>query len=388
MKTSNKLLILSIIAAMSILASCSGNITSSSQSNTSISTIPSNTETIPSSTSNIVNNKKITLNNESITITEVGEYEISGTIPNGQIIIDTGEDTTVILHLSDVNITNTSGSAIYVKSGKASINLVDGTTNIVTDGKTYSDTSDEAPNATIYANEDLKITGNGSLIVKANYNDGIATKDDLEISGGDITVTSADDAIRGTDSLIISGGTFNITATGDALKSSNETKAGKGYIHITGGDFTISANSDGIQGVSKVTIDGGNINIKTNTEGIEATQIYINRWNIQIYATDDGINASQKGLSDGTDIKIEITGGILDISMAQGDTDAIDSNGDVIVTGGTINITAQFAFDFDGNVTYTGGDIIVNWQKITTITNSMMWPGSGRGFNGGMRPIR
>ena len=63
--------------------------------------------------------------------------------------------------------------------------------------------------------------------------------------------------------------------------------------------------------------------------------------------------------------------------MGQGDTDAIDSNGDLIITGGNIDITAQFAFDFDGQVTFSGGTVYVNGQQVSSITNSMMGPGGG-----------
>ena len=64
--------------------------------------------------------------------------------------------------------------------------------------------------------------------------------------------------------------------------------------------------------------------------------------------------------------------------MGQGDTDAIDSNGDLYINGGTIDITAQFAFDFDGVGQMTGGNVTVNGQTVTQLTNSMMG-GGGRG---------
>ena len=74
--------------------------------------------------------------------------------------------------------------------------------------------------------------------------------------------------------------------------------------------------------------------------------------------------------------------------MAQGDTDAVDSNGDLRITGGTLRITAQSAFDFDGTVTFTGGTVIVNGSEITTVTNSMMtgMPGETFGVENGQTP--
>ena len=64
--------------------------------------------------------------------------------------------------------------------------------------------------------------------------------------------------------------------------------------------------------------------------------------------------------------------------MAQGDTDAIDSNGNIIVNGGTITINAQFAFDYDGKAELNGGKVIVNGNEVTQISNAMMG-GMGQG---------
>ena len=111
-------------------------------------------------------------------------------------------------------------------------------------------------------------------------------------------------------------------------------------------------------------------------EGLESTQVEINDGTINIAASDDGINAGQK--SDAYDIVLTFNGGNTTINMGQGDTDAIDSNGDLYINGGTIDITAQFAFDFDGVGQMTGGNVTVNGQTVTQLTNSMMG-GGGRG---------
>jgi hypothetical protein len=57
--------------------------------------------------------------------------------------------------------------------------------------------------------------------------------------------------------------------------------------------------------------------------------------------------------------------------MASGDTDGIDSNGDLKVSGGTINVTGSGAFDYDGTATFTGGTIIINGTEVDTIPNSV-----------------
>ncbi len=77
------------------------------------------------------------------------------------------------------------------------------------------------------------------------------------------------------------------------------------------------------------------------------------------------------------------------------DTDAIDSNGDLYINGGTIDITANSPFDYDGTGELNGGDVTTNGTSVTELTNQMMGGGgmggpggqmSGRGGNrGGMR---
>ena len=74
--------------------------------------------------------------------------------------------------------------------------------------------------------------------------------------------------------------------------------------------------------------------------------------------------------------------------MGQGDTDAIDANGNIYINGGTINITAQSAFDFDGTGELNGGTVTVNGSVITELTNQMMgggMPGGMQGGHGGRR---
>ena len=70
--------------------------------------------------------------------------------------------------------------------------------------------------------------------------------------------------------------------------------------------------------------------------------------------------------------------------MGSGDTDAVDSNGNLVIAGGTLDITAQSPFDYDGTCEKTGGTLIINGTETESITNQMMGGGNGRrgGFGG------
>lgn len=308
-------------------------------------------------------------------ITEGGSYEISGT--TDPITVDTEED--VELVLNDVTITSSNAPAINIISAK--------TVSIVLKGEnTITSTTTEDLDGAIYSKADLIFSGDGTLTIKSNY-DGIVSKDTLIIKSGTYNIEVDDDGIRGKDNVIITDGTFNIKAGGDGIKASNDTDTEKGYITIEGGTFNIKASSDGIQAITKLVINGGDFTI-TSSEGLEATYIIINDGTIKITASDDGINASNKStISTPT---VEINGGSITIDMGQGDTDAIDANGNLYINGGTINITAQSPFDYDNEGKLNGGSVTVNGNKVTELTNQMMGGGMGPGGNptGRQRGVR
>ena len=167
-------------------------------------------------------------------------------------------------------------------------------------------------------------------------------------------------------------------------KSEDDGIHSNGSVSIAGGKFEITCTDDAIHADELVVIEDGDININAH-EGIEGTYIKINGGKVNISASDDGINATNKSKNYST--AIEINGGDITIKMGSGDTDAIDSNGDLYINGGTIDITAQSPFDYDGQSKYTGGTIIVNGQQTNTITNQMMGGGMMNGENnmqGGM----
>ena len=105
---------------------------------------------------------------------------------------------------------------------------------------------------------------------------------------------------------------------------------------------------------------------------------------ITIEASDDGINAARK--SSAYTPTVEISGGTVTITMGPGDTDGVDSNGNIIISGGTVSVSGQSAFDYDGSGSLTGGTVTVNGQQVTTLPNQMMGGpgGMGGGFGGDM----
>lgn len=282
----------------------------------------------------------VSINGTTATISAAGEYTVSGTLNDGQIIVNTEKTEKVTLILNGVNITCNTSSPIYVMScDSVTVTLAENTVNKLTDGTqyTYDVSGENEPNAALFSKDDLKINGNGALIVNANYNNGITSKNDLKIKSGTVTVIAKHDGIRGKDSVEISGGTVNVQSGGDAIKSNNELEAEHGFIIIDGGTFNISSGEDAIQAQTNLTISNGAFLIKTAS------------------GADKGITFSQasaKALK--ATNSIVVSGGSFSINSAD---DAIHSNGDVTISGGKIEVTSgDDGFHADNSLTISGGE--------------------------------
>ncbi len=316
---------------------------------------------------------------ETLTIDKAGVYIISGSAKDAQIRVEAGDEDKVQLVLDGVSITNTDKPAIYVlNADKCFITTTDSENTLSVTGSFEKD-GDTKTDAVIFAKDDLVLNGVGSLSIESTDN-GISCKDDLKITGGTYTVKCTSDALEANDSIRISDGNFTIESSKDALHAENDEDDSEGFIYISGGSFTLASKSDGIQGTTYVVIDGGDFTIKS-AEGIEATYVQINDGTVDISASDDGINASKKSTQVGTPT-VEFTGGDVKITMGNGDVDAVDANGNVIVSGGKIDISVPTqgsaeSFDYDGSASFTGGTIIINGEEVSDIPTPRMMGGKG-----------
>ena len=355
---------------------------------------------------------------DELTITKAGVYILSGSY-EGMITVDAGDEDKVQIVLSNADLSNPDGPAIYVRNAdKVFLTAAEGTENSISDGAEYTlEDGDTTLDAAVFSRGDPTINGAGKLTITGSSKHAVVSKDDLTVTAKDLTVSAQNVGLSGKDCVKISGANVTITAGSDGIRSDNDTDGECGYISAADSVIRVTAGSDGFQAVSsiemdgcsceidaeddaihadgsaairrgsvtitihadgKVEITGGTLDI-TGREGIEATYILISGGDITISATDDGINAGRK--SSTYSPTVEITGGSLTITMGAGDTDGIDSNGDLIISGGTISVNAASAFDWDGNLSFTGGTVYINGQQVTTISNQMMGGGFG-GYGG------
>ena len=203
----------------------------------------------------------VVIKGQTVTITAEGTYIFSGTLSEGQIVVD-ADNAKVQIVFDNVDITCASSAAVYVKSAeKVFVTLAEGSQNTLRNTDEYVAIDDNNIDAVIFAKSDLTLNGTGSLTIISAEGHGIVSKDDLKITGGTYDITAAGHALSGKDSVRIADGTFILTAEKDGIHAENADDEEKGYIYIADGDFTITSDGDGMDASNIVQIEDGTLDI-------------------------------------------------------------------------------------------------------------------------------
>ena len=277
------------------------------------------------------------------------------------------------------------GAVIKVKTGSSAVICGDGTLNVVGNCKNGIKGA---------ASADITVGGSLTLNITA-VNNGLASDNSVTVAGGTVNITSGNDGIKSkpddndstsTGIVTITGGTISINASGDGIQAATD-------IVITGGDITIVSADDAVHATDitvtagAVTIScaddafhadntltlgvegsesGPTVNITESHEGLEAVTISLRSGYGAIVADDDGLNASggtaSSGFGEGqsSSSSIVITGGTWYVNSSG---DGIDSNGSITISGGSTVVygatdNGNAAFDYDGTATLTGGEVL------------------------------
>ena len=159
----------------------------------------------------------VVIDGQMVTITAEGTYIFSGTLSEGQIVVD-ADNAKVQIVFDNVDITCASSAAVYVKSAeKVFVTLAEGSQNTLRNTDEYVAIDDNNIDAVIFAKSDLTLNGTGSLTIISAEGHGIVSKDDLKIIGGTYDITAAGHALSGKDSVRIADGTFILTAEKDGI---------------------------------------------------------------------------------------------------------------------------------------------------------------------------
>ena len=326
------------------------------------------------------NSSNVQIEDGVVTIKAAGVYVLSGTLTDGTIVVDAGDDDKVQLVLDGVSIMAADYAAIYAKNAdKVFVTLAEGAGNSLTVSGDYVQTDDNNVDAVIFAKCDLTLNGTGSLTVKDNTGHGIVSKDDLVVTGGTYTIYSQDHCLNGKDSVRIADGTFNLSCDEDGIHAGNDDQQ-DGYVYIEGGDINISVGDDALHAEGLLIITGGDIDVSKSCEGVEGYKILVTGGDIDVVSSDDGFNAAGGSSGSGynhdgfgggpgmggvymdadSDAYILITGGTININ-ANGD--GIDSNGCIGITGGSVHVlgpsdNGNGAMDYGICAAITGGEIV------------------------------
>lgn len=284
------------------------------------------------------------------------------------------------------------------------LNITGGTLSITAGGdavKASPDTGDtENPDTTLLGN--VTISG-GTLTLNATEN-GIQADGDLTISGGTFhvktngghTTALTDDSasckgFKAGKTLTVTGGTLTVDSADDALHANTDVTISGGTLTLATGDDGVHADNDlviGAKGSSSTTTP--KISITASYEGLEGTTVTVYSGDIDVAASDDGVNAANSTLGERSDkYAINIAGGDLYIDAG---SDGLDSNNDITITGGKVEVYGadammDAAIDYDGTFTLSGGTLFGAGMEPSAGTQAYIAVGetspSGGGMGGG-----
>ena len=338
----------------------------------------------------------VTISGSVVTISEEGTYILSGTLNDGMVIVDAGDEDKLRIVLDDASITSQTSAALYVRNAdKVFVTTATDSHNSLVSAGEYVAIDDNDIDAAVFAKSDLTLNGAGQLTITSAAGHGVVSKDDLVLTGGDYSITAASQGLSGEDSVRIANGQYSIEAGNDGIHAENDADAEPAFIYVAGGTLSITSTDDGVNSNGDITIKGGafeiesgddgihaddavviddgEITVTNSYEGIEGLSVDINDGVIDITASDDGLNAAggtdESGFTSGfgsmggeefaatEGAYIKITGGETNINASG---DGIDSNGDLYVTGGETYVSgpvdsANGTFDYNGEPSISGG---------------------------------
>ncbi|MDD4771161.1 MAG: carbohydrate-binding domain-containing protein, partial [Bacteroidales bacterium] len=187
-------------------------------------------------------------------------------------------------------------------------------------------------------------------------------------------------------SIVLSTGStfggFRPGGGGETSVTAAEAKAIKcdGNVCIYNGVTLIYSADDGIKSQTSITMDGGSVSVLKSVEAFEAPVITVNGGTLSLLATDDCFNATYGNGGESNDGSIlSFHGGLIQAGSTGGD--AIDSNGSVVMSGGTVvaqgpasspevGIDVNGSFKVSGGILVASGPSTQNMEGTTTFQTS------------------
>lgn len=285
-----------------------------------------------------------------LVIHEGGTYRLTG---ESRLPIEVrAANVSVTLYLENVKLHTRGNSAIRaVQRGDLTLIFAGEEENsIETDGREKKDGSAADPkgvDAAIFSKGNLTLRGSGSANIKA-ANRGIVAKGELIVADGIFDLRTDDDIFCGKESVTLQGGAVRASAQGDKGKGVSSD----GAVILSGGSYVFAHTSEGIEGKT-IEMSGGSFDISADDDGMNAREHY------------DKEETKTKKKEANPEVWIRIAGGELYVTAGG---DGLDSNGDLIFSGGTSYINGSdtgkdAALDWNGSCRVDGGVLIASGMK-------------------------
>ncbi len=316
-----------------------------------------------------------TISGTTVTLTAAGTYCFTGNCPEGQIVVAAPDDAKLHLILENLSLTSSSAALWVTGADKVFVTLVGG--NLLANGGSFPADESNVDGA-IFSKSDLTLNGEGSLTVTSPAGHGVVCKDDLVLTGGNLTVTAASHGLQAKDSIRIKGASLTLNTGKDGIHAENTDDAAKGFVYIASGDVKIEAEGDGISASGDLQIEDGTFDLltgggyengdKASSDGYGGMPGFpgggdhgggpggrpggrsLSSDSGNSTQTDNG-STSMKGFKGGN---ILISGGTFTVDSAD---DAFHSNGSLTVSGGKFTVASgDDAFHGEEKLTFNGGE--------------------------------
>ncbi len=317
------------------------------------------TSSLPTGVTATINGGHIVINS---TIGKIG-YQLKGTCSNGSFKIYSEKKFRLLF--GGLTLTNPTGPAINIQSGKTVYaSIVNGTTNTLCDGATYS--------APVIGSNGEEEDQKGTL-----FSEGQLIFDGYTNGTGTLNVTSyGGHAISSDDYIMVRGGNINIlSAAKDGFRTKEKFIIGRAEAYSP--TITINATSNGIECTEgTLTIEAGKLDITAGGEAIKVEyeetvpdpavipDAYIKGGYLKLTTTGEKSSAIQ------TTRNYTQSGGVIEATVNGNGSKIINCDGDATFSGGKLTGFANGTVSSDetsaggikcaGNITISNSKVAID----------------------------
>lgn len=318
----------------------------------------------------------VLINGDTVTITAEGDYVLTGSLSDGQIVIDAPEDAKVKLILDNVTVVNTDHAAVYaVSADKLVLSSAENSVNFFQTSGAFVQTDDNNVDAAVYAACDLTLSGEGVLNVSCLSGHAIVSKDDVKLKSGTVNLEASNKGLVGKDSVTIEGGVLNADVGTDAVCSDSESE-GKGGITVEDGSLNLLSQKEGLDASGDIEVLGGTLVINAGSgqkgKGLKADgDITVSGGSLSVTSVDDALHAGGS---------VTLSGG--DLTLSTGD-DGVHADSTLTVTGGSVYVSQSYEGLEAQVISIEGGEVRINARDDGLNAAGGSDGSNGYGFFGG-----